>query len=518
MNRAALLPGLADAWGDRAAIVETRGGRRTVITFREFAARTARLGAGLQRLGIGRGDRVLVFVPMSIDLYLVIMACLHIGAVAVFVDAWADRRRLDRAVALAAPRAFIGSLGAQLLRLVSPAIRGIPLHLAAGFLRPLRRLEAGDVRPPVPAGPDDPALITLTTGSTGRPRAAVRSHGLLAAQSEALRREFPVAAGTIDLPSLPVFVLQNMTNGVCSILPDFDPRRPAAIRADVIYRQIVGEGVQVASGSPAFFAALAAWCEPRGLTLPLDTVYTGGAPVLPPLAARLRRAVRGRVVVVYGSTEAEPIAHVDAEELMQAADDGDGVCAGVPRTVDLRLIRPDAGPVVLDGRGWAPWEVAAGEVGEIAVAGAHVGRGYLDDPEADRAVKIPDGDMVWHRTGDAGQLDARGRLRLMGRVGARVLRAGRTWWPMPAEARALSVEGVAFAVYLGVPDAALGQRAILCVEPAAGGLAATGRDALHRALAPYPVDALREFARIPRDPRHEGKPDLARLLPMLEPA
>jgi len=82
---------------------------------------------------------------------------------------------------------------------------------------------------------------------------------------------------------------------------------------------------------------------------------------------------------------------------------------------------------------------------------------------------------------------------------------------------ALGVSGVTHAAYLGLSDAALGQRAVLCVETPAGRLTAAERERLPTALAPMPVDELRAFARIPRDPRHASKTDTAALRRLLSP-
>jgi acyl-CoA synthetase (AMP-forming)/AMP-acid ligase II len=160
--------------------------------------------------------------------------------------------------------------------------------------------------------------------------------------------------------------------------------------------------------------------------------------------------------------------------------------------------------------------VAAGEVGEIVVSGDHVLTAYLGDPEANRSHKIRDGSVTWHRTGDAGRLDPEGRLWLMGRVKRRVLRRGQTWWGLPAELRALRVEGVRHAAYLGRPDPELGQAAVLCVEIEKGRLGEGARERLLAAVAPHPVDELHALQQIPRDPRHRSKTDTDALLRVLE--
>jgi acyl-CoA synthetase (AMP-forming)/AMP-acid ligase II len=154
-------------------------------------------------------------------------------------------------------------------------------------------------------------------------------------------------------------------------------------------------------------------------------------------------------------------------------------------------------------------------VGEVVVTGDHVGKAYMNDPQAERANKIKDGAETWHRTGDAARLDSQGRLWLMGRVSARVERLQEVWWPMVAEAAALQVPGVSFAAYLGRQDASLGQRALLCVETATGALEPGQEAQVRAALGRYPIDELLALKNIPRDPRHASKVDLQKLNALL---
>ncbi|MBA2669984.1 MAG: AMP-binding protein, partial [Gemmatimonadetes bacterium] len=348
MERAARLP-------DRLAIAQARGGVRR-ITFGELAERVGRTGEGLRRVGVGEGSRVLLFVPMSIDLYVALLGVMHVGATAVFVDAWADRRRLDSAVSAANPVLFIGPPRAHLLRLLSPAIRRIPHHWAAGkrFLT-LQRYERESVAPPATVPGHAPALITFTTGTTGTPKAAARSHDFLWAQHEVLADHLALTSDDVDMPGLPVFVLNNLALGIPSIIPDFDPSRPSEIEPARILRQIADERVTTTSGSPAFYERLVGEAERTGQPLPFRSLWTGGAPVFPPLADRLARSVAGEAHVVYGSTEAEPISGITAREMVTRTRAGGalaGLCAGAPvPRIELRVIRPHDSPVELGSSG-----------------------------------------------------------------------------------------------------------------------------------------------------------------------
>jgi acyl-CoA synthetase (AMP-forming)/AMP-acid ligase II len=534
VNIAARLAATAARQPERLALVEHGAGRPRRVGYGELARRVAELSTGLAARGLAPGDRVLLFIPMSCDLYVALLGCLHAGATAVFVDAWAGRERLDAAIEAARPRMLLAIPKAMLLLLVSPAARRIPTRLAVSRRWfPLGRLAGGGTAREAAAIPvDQPALITFTTGSTGRPKTAARSHAFLWAQHLALSAHLGLRDDDVDMPALPVFVLNNLALGIPSVLPDADPRRPAAIDPAAILRQMEAEGVTTTSGSPAFYDALCRWCATQGRRVPVRALFTGGAPVPPALARLLADTVAGAAHVVYGSTEAEPIAGIEARAMLaamecksaergrdeSAPDAGarcaaDGVCVGAPVSeVAVRLVQPSDDPLVLGPAGWSALEVPPGATGEVVVAGEHVLGSYFQDPEADRRTKIHDGERVWHRTGDAARFDGQGRLWLMGRVRWRVRRAAATWWSLPAEMRALRLHGVRHAAYFGLPDTVLGQRAVLCVEMLADELAAAERERLRSLLAPIPVDDLHVLRRIPRDPRHESKTNMEALL------
>jgi acyl-CoA synthetase (AMP-forming)/AMP-acid ligase II len=519
-NIAARLAERAAEHPDRTAIVESTRGRRRAITFSQLAQRAASVAAALAARGVSPGDPVLLLLPMSIELYAALLAVHHLGAVVVVVDPWAGRARLDAGIRAANPKAFIGSPRAHLFRFLSPALRAVSIKIIAdrggrGLSRLAREATPEAARS---LSAETPALVTFTTGTTGRPKAAVRTHGFLWTQHEILSRHLEIAPEDVDMPTLPIFVLNNLAAGTPSVIPDFDARRPGKLNPERVHRQITGERVTTTTGSPAFYESLVRWCETRNTRLPLRLLFTGGAPVLPTLARLLVERVEGDSFVLYGSTEAEPISSIRVREMLEAMrQETAGICVGLPiPEIQLRIIRPLDGAVELGDEGWSPLECSAGEAGEIIVTGEHVLTGYLNDPESDRRNKIRDGKRIWHRTGDGARLDTRGRIWLMGRLSQRVTRSSRDWWSLPVEMWAIGQDGVRFAAYLPTPGGDGGDRAALCLEGPAEEIRSLESRKIRLTLDPIPVDDIFELDWIPRDPRHESKTDVGALRELLE--
>jgi olefin beta-lactone synthetase len=393
---------------ERAALVEP-GGRQ--VSFQELEDRTAALAGGLHGLGLSPGERMLLLVPMSIELYEALIGLFRAGLPVVLLDPSAPTvaENLGR-VGLSG---FVGSAKAHLLRLKLKELRGLKRYLSTGFTPlPHRRLArvAGPALAPVDVGADDPALLTFTTGSTGRPKTVARSHAFLEAQRSILTEHMGLGPDDIDLPTLPVFLLNSLAAGATCILPDADLRQVASVDPDRVIRQMLKHGCTSTSGSPAFYAPIADRLLEQKATLPgLNKLFTGGARVPAELLHKLVQvAPNARIEVVYGSTEAEPIASIGAREVLDdtaaGEREGRGSCVGrAVEAIDLRICTPGT----LD---------KAGHIGEVCVSGAHVNQGYYEDPESDAENKLREGDTLWHRTGDTGYVDEEGRIWLVGRV------------------------------------------------------------------------------------------------------
>ncbi|MDX2081019.1 MAG: AMP-binding protein [Terrimicrobiaceae bacterium] len=472
------------------ALAFTKNGRDEALTYQQLNRASAAFAANLQARGIRAGDPILVFVPMSPELYVVLLGIFRLGAVAMFVDPSAGPAFIQSCCRQLPPKALVAINSLRWLKPFFSTLRKIPISL------PPPRLQCSEL-PELPPGgpsPNDPALITFTSGSTGRSKAAVRTHEFLVEQYHVLRSSIDLRSGERDLTTLPIFVLANLAAGVVSILPDAKISRPGFIDARRVAAQMDRLKPTRTGGSPAFYQRLA---TEKNALAKFEKIYTGGAPVFPKILKALEAAApHAKITAVYGSTEAEPIAHVEISEILDAdwtaMAEGRGLLAGRPvPSIQARVI-PDQWGKVPEKTDPVP----TGMAGEIVVTGPHVLKGYLQGV-GDEETKFRMDGQIWHRTGDAGWFDDSGRLWLLGRCSAKIEDSRGTLYPFAVECVAMSFPFIRRAACVAHQN-----RRLLLVELEPGSPCSPDFEA--RTLTAG-ADALRILPRIPVDPRHNAK-------------
>jgi acyl-CoA synthetase (AMP-forming)/AMP-acid ligase II len=367
-------------------------------------------------------------------------------------------------------------------------------------------------------GLDTPALLTFTSGSTGQPKAALRTHSFLLAQHRVLEHHFGGQAGEVSLNTMPIFVLADLASGITSLIAAGNLRKPGKIAAGPIIKQIERYQPVRAGASPAFWERITAYCQRQDRQLlQLNFIYTGGAPVFPRLLDSLQQvAPQAELAAIYGSTEAEPIACVTRGELRaedtSAMLQGKGLLAGTPTPeLQLRILREQWGKAL------APYSAIAfdadclhaGLPGEIVVSGKHVLPGYVQG-RGDEETKFCVDGTIWHRTGDMGYLDAAGRLWLLGRCAARITDQRGTLYPFTVECAVSSYPAVRRAA-----TATLRGQRILALELDKY-LPVPDLDAIRQAIAWAALDAILVYDSLPVDKRHNAKIDYPVLRRLLE--
>ena len=525
--------------GAQALVIPTRWDQERVlsqqqVTYGQLWERVEAYRRGLRAAGYQAGDRVVLMMPVSVELYAFVLALLAQGMVAVLVDTGMgvgrtlDAIRASRAVALVSVgrvlglRAFLPALYAMRCYSVDEP-RGVGVRPLSSLSQPggLLAQAAGEGAAPLRAvRAEDHALITFTSGSTGRPKGADRTHGLLRAQHKALSAHFPERVTDVECPSFPVAVLHHLCCGQPSILPAVDLRAPATVNPKVLAAQLEQHQVTRLAAAPALMERLARWMIERDHRSPqVRTVLVGGGPVSQALCELVVRAFpQADSVVVYGSTEAEPMTSVSMRERLapeQAPGEGTLVGRAAPMAT-LGVVELPPGLHRLDERGLAPYEVAPGQVGEVVVRGPHVVRAYVEDAQATRDSKLIEPDQaVWHRTGDTGRWDEQGRLWLVGRLKDVVRHGEQVLHPFDLEERVERLEGVQRAALIERPKRASQPwpQAALLWSADHSGAAASGQGdpsvAIEALLRERGIDGalIERVAWMPVDRRHNTKLD-----------
>lgn len=485
--------------------------RNTSLSYVDLYQNVCSISQALTQEGIQQGDVILLLQPVSISLYINLLGIFHAGAAVMLIDPATGTENIRHSLQIQPPRAFIGSAKAHALRIKIPEIRNVDLtYHSSGWVPCSQKLRPSDTSlfPPTSVKPEAPALITFTSGSTGRPKAASRSHGFLLAQHDALSESLHYQEGEIDLITLPVFTLANLASGLSSIIADTDLRYPASAKSKKILAQCGRHQVTRCAASPAFFKKL---LDDQYFP-PFQTIYTGGAPVFPPLLDQLQSLRQDmNVVTVFGSTEAEPISHIAWSDLSkedrEQMQSGKGLLVGkAVRATELKIIPNSHGQTFenLTTQAFQQLELPQGEIGEIIVSGDHVLKGYLHGTgDAENKIKLPD--STWHRTGDVGWLDTQERLWLMGRSSAVIQTPNLPpIYPFGIECVAMHQPKIQRCALLWHKE-----QITLFIEGAK--LTETDIKALSQKLQAHYVELVIQLPHIPVDKRHNAKIDYLEL-------
>lgn len=379
------------------------------LTYSQLDRRANQLARYLRRIEVGPGALVGIYMNRSVDLVVSILGVLKAGAAYVPLDPTYPRLRLeamfediDMDVVLTQPN-LTPVLPSLSSRVVCP--ENIRAELA----------NESDAIVAVPRAADDLAYVVFTSGSTGRPKAAAVTHAGWSNLMSWFRNEFCIDAldRTLLISAFGFDITQRsiampLVSGGELHLLGMDIFDPIAIRAAVLHRKIT-----LLNCAPSMFYTLIEDADEQATSIldRLRVLFLGGEPIS---RSRLRpwmsRAVCKTVIAnVYGVAECTDVSSFYCLT-DHASADNESVPIGKPiSNTSIYLLDEDMSPVV------------GGGVGEICIAGAGVGRGYLNDPGLSDAkfVKDPfsmDTAAVLYRTGDLGKLSRDGNLEYVGRT------------------------------------------------------------------------------------------------------
>jgi long-chain acyl-CoA synthetase len=437
--------------------------RRRETTYGEMREQVARYRAGLAGLGLEPGDRVAIACPNNWYFVVSYLAVLGAGMVAVPVNPLAPAPELTEALAVARVRALVVTPAAHdavasIDRSTVPDLeflvvtRGTDLPGATHLDELLEGVPLTALTPAVERADDDVAALLFTSGTVGRARAAMLTHGNLRSNLEQLqghlgRHQEPDDVVFGVLPFFHIFGLNvclglTLHTGARVVLIErFDPQ--AGI--DAIRRN----GVTIVPGAPTMFAE---WAALPGTDADafasVRIAAAGGAPLPAAVAAAMRERFGVGLVEGYGLTEASPVVTT-----MGGSSAPPGSIGTPLPGVEIRLV-DDAGE-----------DVPAGDPGEVWVRGANVFPGYWDDPEATAAAL----DGGWLHTGDVGLADDEGFLYLVDRKKDLIIVSGFNVYPVEVEEVLADHPGVEAVAVVGVPHPYKGEAVTAHVVVRPGG-------------------------------------------------
>ncbi len=457
VNIASHLPAMAGINPHMPAVVFPEGkdsaGRvsYTHLTLKQLNDLSDSIAHGLAGIGIERNTRTVLMVKPSLDFFALTFALFKVGAIPVMIDPGIGLKNLGQGIEEAEPPAFIGVPKAQMARiLLGWGKRSIRIIVTVG-----RRLFWGGFTieeliatgndkgsfQPARTLPSDMAAILYTSGSTGVSKGAIYTHGIFDAQVRFIRDIYGIAPGEVDLASFPLFALFGPALGMTAVIPDMDATRPAYADPVKIFTAIEDFGATNMFASPALVNTLCRYGEKNGVKLPsLKRVISAGAPARPDVLQCFSKMLSdgAQIFTPYGATEALPVCNIGSNEILgetgALTSEGKGACVGRPVPgITLHIIKISDEPIP----SWSDDLILPdGEIGEIVVKGEIVTSGYYNRRESTELAKIPDaGDgSFYHRMGDVGYRDEKGRIWFCGRKSHRVVLKDVTLFTIPCEA------------------------------------------------------------------------------------
>ncbi len=427
------------------------------VSYSELGRRTVDVAAALVARGVQPGDRVALALPNVIEFAYLYYGVTRAGAVVVPFNPMLRPHEIVTLLKDADPKLVVSWAG---LTSVANGAEAAGVELcsidAATFAQAFP--PATDSGPDTDADPargaavpqqgDDVAVLLYTSGTTGEPKGAMLTHDNLVTNARIDQGLVEMNERDVILGALPLFHsfgqtcclnLPLLSGSHVVLLPQFNPREALAV--------VGSKHVTVFLAVPAMYAALLQMLTRAGQELDLSSLrmtISSGAPLPVELLHQVEEHFGVVMLEGYGLSETSPTATLNVPGRRRPGTVGTALPG-----VELRILDPETHA-----------DVGIGTVGEVAIRGHNVMRGYWKAPEATAAVLSEAG---WLRTGDLGTLDEDGFLTIVDRKKDLVIVGGENVYPREVEEVLYEHPAVAECAVLGVPDLRRGEIVVAAV-------------------------------------------------------
>lgn len=416
------------------------------ITYGQVSDLAAKFANTLVNLGVERGDRVLVYAEKSVENMIVYLACLRAGFIYLPINPAYTQTELEYFIEDSLPKVIICSPNkADIVQIIGEKFKVSAVETlgtdgkTGSFLEKAGKssMDFADVI----CTKDDIAAIVYTSGTTGRSKGAMITHGNLYSNAMALCETWKFSQDDVLLHALPIFHVHGLfvatnvalVSGSSMIfLPAFD--------VDEIINHLSGATVMM--GVPTFYTLLLQNTRlTRELVGHMRLFISGSAPLLAEIHRQWSERTGHQILERYGMTETGMIASNPYEEERVPGT------VGFPLVgISLRITDQSSGNLLPDG-----------EIGLIEVKGPNVFKGYWHMPEKTREDFREDNFFI---TGDLGFIDERGYLHIVGRQKDMIITCGLNVYPKEIEEKINGIAGVVESAIVGVPHKEFGEGVI----------------------------------------------------------
>ena len=477
-----------------APFIITRSG--AAISYGALERETARFARLLVTLGIKTGDRVMVQVEKSPQAVFLYLACLRAGAVFLPLNTAYRAAELEYFLKDAEPTVVVCDPSAKSLMDLAqdngaPHLLTMDADGGGSFAdRARSHDEAFDT---IDVKDSDLGAILYSSGTTGRPKGVMLSHGALAANAATLHRLWNFTSDDVLLHCLPIFHVHGLFVALHTTLWN---GTPMIFHAKYAVEDVVADlpRATVLMGVPTYYVRLTGHpaLSPE-LCRNVRLFLCGSAPLLEETFARFADRSGRQIVERYGMTEAGMITSAHLDKPRRA-----GTVGWPLPDVTLRLAAENTR------------EVAKGETGEIQIKSPALFSGYWRKPEKTAEDFTADG---FFKTGDLAQIEPDGMVAIVGRAKDMLISGGYNVYPKEIETVIDGLPGVVESAVVGMPHADFGEAglAIITLQPGASLDLAVVRTALKAALANYKIPKLILFAdTLPRNAMGKVQKNLLR--------
>lgn len=434
MNIAAILRDTSSNYRTR-SLFRYRG---SDVTYDDVVDRVSRLGGYLKAQGVGPGDRVMIVAQNKPEWMITLFAALGEGATVIPVNPGLTAPEIAYMIEHAGPRLIV----------VDRALAGV---LPEGGVATLMIDDAGgswndaiEKGPPsadiLERSSNDPALMFYTSGTTGRPKGAILSHGAEVFTAKMVADHFRL--GTNDITVIPnslSFIYPLVINCFASIYAGATIVLQDRFHPEHCLRSIELERATFFMGVPTMFGMMLDWAQQQTVDVSsLRFCISAGQNLSWNVATRFRERFGVSIFDLWGQTEGTPITSYEPAREAE----------GRPESCGRAL--PGCAVRVIDAAGK---DLPPETIGQVLLHGPNVFLGYDKNPQA-TAETLKDG---WVHTGDLGKLDADGYLYIVGRERDMVIRGGANIYPVEVEEALYAHPSVAECAVIGVPDSLYGE-------------------------------------------------------------